>query len=135
MISLAKQRCAAEGKECVEIPAGDDPAFPCFVGTRIVGSATSGKFVNGGRYTITRISPERACLKDDLTQEDFEATLDSVSKHCLLAHAMVYNKVQGATESGTVMLHDTASKYFRRCHLYVGLSRVKDGGNVFIARD
>lgn len=134
-ISTAKQRRAAEGKECVEVPAGDDPAFLCFVGTRLVGSSTGGKFVNGGRYTVTRIGGERACLNDDMTGDTFETSLEAIGKCCLLAHAMVYNKVQGATESGTVMLRDTGSKYFKRCHLYVGLSRVTGGANVFIACD
>ena len=121
----------------MEIPAGDDPAFECFVGTRLVGSSTSGNFVNGGRYTVTRIPTdgERVCLEDDLTKEVVQTSLEQISKHCLLAWAMVYPKVQGCTESGTVMLHDTDSKYFKRCHLYVGLSRVTDGGNVFVARD
>jgi len=134
-ISSAKLKRAAEGQECVEVPAGDDPAFQCYVGTRLVGSSTAGKFVNGGRYTVTRIGGERACLKDDMTEEVFETSLEAISKHCLLAWAMVYNKVQGSTESGTVILHDMGSKYFKRCHLYVGLSRVTDGGNVFIAKD
>jgi len=47
---------------------------------------------------------------------------------------MVYNKVQGATETGTVMLHDTSSPYFKKCHLYVGLTRATEGTNVFVAR-
>ena len=129
-ISTDKQRRAAEGKGCVEVPARDDPAFPCFVG-----SSTAGKFVNGGRYTVTRIGGERACLKDEITEDEFETSLEASSKHCLLAHAMVYNKVQGSTESGTVMLHDIGSPFLRRCNLYVGLSRVTGGANVFIARD
>ena len=119
----------------MEVPAGDDPAFLCFVGTRLVGSSTNGKIVNGGRYTVTRIGAERAGIRDDMTEEVFETSLEAKSKHCLLARAMVYNKVQGATESGRVRLHDTGSKYFKKCHLYVGLSRVTDGANVFIAHD
>jgi len=134
-ISSAKQKQAAQGKECVEIPAGDDPGFSCFAGTRLVGSSTSGQIVNGGRYTVICIVPERIGLKDEMTEDEFETTPDAISKHCLLAWAMVYNKVQGSTESGTVILHDMASKFLRRSHLYVGLSRVTDGANVFIARD
>ena len=122
----------AEGRECVEIPAGDDPAFPCFVGTKLVGNATAGRIVNGGRYTVTAIGGGKISLSDDLTSDAFEVSLEACGKCCLLGHAMVYNKVQGATESGTVMLHDTGSKYFKRCHLYVGLSRVTDGANVFV---
>ena len=82
-----------------------------------MGSSTAEKFVNGGRYIVTRIggilwggAPERVCLKDELTEDEFETSLEAISKHCLLAHAMVYNKVQGCTESGTVCLHDTDSK-------------------------
>ncbi len=135
-ISSAKQARAAQGKECVEVPAGDDPAFPCFVGTKLVGSSTSGKlFVNGGRYVVTRVGGERVCLKDEMTKDEFETSLEAISKHCLLAWAMVYPKGQGCTESGTVMLHDMGSKFLRRSHLYVGLSRVTDGGHVFIAHD
>jgi len=134
IISAAKQKRAAEGKECVEIQAGDDPAFACFLGTRLVGGSTNGKFVNGGRYVVVGLG-EKSGLRDELTLEEFEASHEAISKHCMLAWAMVYNKVQGATESGRVRLHDTGSKYFKKCHLYVGLSRVTDGANVFIAHD
>ena len=54
-IAHEKQKRLAAGKTCVEIPAGDDPAFPCFVGTKLVGNNTSGRIVNGGRYTVTAI--------------------------------------------------------------------------------
>ena len=108
---------------------------PMFVGTKLVGNSTGGRYVNGRRHTVTRIEGERACLKDDMTEDELEPNLEAISKHCLLAHAMVYNKVQGSTESGTVMLHDMGSPFLRRCHLYVGLSRVTGGANVFIARD
>ena len=115
----------------MEVPAGDDPAFPCFVGTRLIGSATGGKFVNGARYIVKGLGPQQLILQDELTGEQFSASLEAVSRHTLLAWAMVYNKAQGCTVEGTVCLHDMTSKYFRRCHLYVGLSRVTDGGNVF----
>ena len=135
MISTAKQARAAIGKDCVKVPAGDDPEYLCFVGTKLVGCSTNAKFVNGGRYVVTRIGGERACLKDELTGDEFETSLELISKHCLLAWAMTYPKVQGCTETGTVMLHDMGSKYLRLCHLYVGLSRVTHGSNVFVARD
>ena len=114
-------------------PPGDDPPWPCFVSTKLVGDGTAGRIVNGGRYTVTAIRVERLNLLDETTGDVFEISLDACGKHCLLAHAMVYNKVQGSTESGTVLLWDVASKHFRLCHLYVGLSRVTDGRNVFIA--
>ena len=134
MISSSKQERAAEGKECVKIPDGDDAGYKCYVGTRLVGSSTSSRVVNGGRYLVTKIG-ECVSLVDELTKEEFEMTTEAISKRCLLAHAMTYNKVQGSTENGTVMLHDTSSNFFRKCHLYVGLSRATTGSNVFIARD
>ncbi len=134
-ISTTKQKQAAAGKECVEVPEGKDAGFPCFVGTRLVGSSTSGQFLNGGRYIVTRIGGDRACLKDEMTGDEFEASVEVISKHALLAWAMTYPKIQGSTENGTVLLHDVGSPFLRRCHLYVGLSRVTDGANVFVARD
>jgi hypothetical protein len=134
-IAHAKQKRLAVGRECVEIPAGNDPEFPCFVGTKLVGNSTSGRIVNGGRYTVTAVGKDKLSLVDDMTDEAFETSLETCGKCCLLAHALVYNKVQGSTENGTVMLHDTSSKYFRRCHLYVGLSRVTDGSRAFVSRD
>ena len=118
----------------MNIPAGDDPGFKWFVGTKLVGSSTTNKIVNGGRYIVTQIV-DRLYMKDEMTQDEFEVNPDIISKHCLLAWAMVYPKVQGSTESGSILLHNTTSPYFKRCHLYVGLSRTTDGSNVFIARD
>ena len=131
-ISLAKQGAAAEGKACIEIPEGEDPAYPCFIGTRVVGNSTNGKFVNGGRYTVTDMCSEKILLRDESTDVSFETTPESMSKNAILAWALTYQKVQGTTEQGIVFLHDLASRHLRRCHLYVGLSRVTNGANVFI---
>ena len=126
-ISTFKQAKVAIGTECIEIPAGDDPSFQCFVGTELVGSSTTGKVVNGGRYLVMAISKEQVRLKDQMTENEFDVSPEFISKHCLLGHALVYNKVQGATEQGIILLHNTTSPYFKRCHLYVGLSRATDG--------
>jgi len=134
-IAHERQKSLAEGQACIEIPAYDDPAFRCFIGTKLVGNSTLNRIVNGGRYTVTAIGKEKITLLDDLTKDEFEASFEVVAKSCLLGHAMVYNKVQGSTEEGSVMLHDTSSKYFKKSHLYVGLSRVKDGKLVQIASD
>ena len=93
------------------------------------------KILNGGRYTVTRIGPDRIALKENMADDEFEVTSESISKHCTLAWALCYPKVQGCTEQGTILLHNMDSQYLRRCHLYVGLSRTTDGSNVFIARD
>jgi len=123
---------AAKGKTTIRIPAGDDPEFDAFVGTRLVGNCTSGRFVNGARYLVISFS-ENLVLKDEATEKEFEATPEQIGRCTLLAHAMVYNRVQGSTEKGTICLHGCSSPYFRRCHLYVGLSRVTAGKNVFVA--
>ncbi len=81
------------------------------------------------------LGPQQLTLEDELTGDKFTASLEAVSRHTLLAWAMVYNKAQGCTVEGTVCLHDMASRYMRRSALYVGLSRVIDGGNTFIARE
>ena len=72
-------------------------------------------------------------LEDNTTGVTFEVTPEALSKNCILAWALTYPKVQGITEKGTVFLHDLGSKHFKKCHLYVGLSRVTDGKHVFIS--
>ena len=84
---------------------------------------------------VTELGDGCISLKDEITEDIFQASVEAVSKHCRLAWSMVYPKVQGCTESGTVLLHDMRSPYLSRCHLYVGLSRVTDGSKVFIADD
>ena len=42
MISITKQREVAKGKACLEVPAGEDPAYPLFIGTKLMGNATNG---------------------------------------------------------------------------------------------
>jgi hypothetical protein len=125
---------AAKDKATRRIPAGDDPEYDCCLGTRLVGNSTSGKFVNGGRYLVTSFS-ENLILRDEVTEKEFEASPEQVGRCTLLAWAMVYNKVQGSIEEGTVILHGTSSPYFKKCHLYVGLSRVTAGSHVQISSD
>ena len=131
-ISLEKQTKAAEGKACIQIPSGEDPSYPCFVGTRLVGNVTNGKIVNGGRYEVIRIT-DNLILQDHTTGTTFDMTPEALSKTCILAWALTYPKVQGITETGTVILHDLGSKHFKKCHLYVGLSRVTDGKHIFVS--
>ena len=72
-------------------------------------------------------------LEDHTTGTTFEMTPEALSKTCILAWALTYPKVQGITETGTVFLHDLGSKHFKKCHLYVGLSRVTNGKRIFIS--
>ena len=133
-ISTAKQAQAALGRPCISIPASDDePGFLCFAGTKLVGNSTAGRVINGARYIVTSICPERVALKDLATNEEFGLTPEGVSRLCILGWALVYPRIQGCTETGTILLHDMNSKYLRRHHLFVGLSRVTDGRNAFIS--
>ena len=134
-ISASRQLEAAKGRPTIRIPAGDDPEYDAYEGTRIVGNCTSGKFVNGARYGMSSFSNGCILLKDEATEKEFEATPEQIGRCTLLAWAMVYNKVQGSTEEGRVMLHGCSSPYFRRCHLYVGLSRTTAGSRVHVASD
>ncbi len=90
--------------------------------------------MNGGRYEVVELRPSIK-LKNLISNEYFDMTRDAVGKYTQLGWAVVYQKVQGQTCEGTVLLHDLHSKYFNRSHLYVGLSRVTDGSNAFIARE
>ena len=119
---------------CIEVPEHDDPAYPLFVGTKLVGNCTNGKFTNGARYLVKAIMKEPNVLIEDIAKQlEFETSIEAISKNCILAWALTYPKVQGVTEEGTIMLHDLHSKHFKRCHLYVGLSRVTNGKKVFVA--
>ena len=88
-ISQARQADAAKGKTTIRIPAGDDPNYDAFVGTRLVGNCTSGKFVNGARYQIVAFSETRFLLKDEATEKLFEASPEQIGRCSLLAWAMV----------------------------------------------
>ena len=133
-IALAKQKEAAKGKACIEVPESDDPAYPLFLGTKLVGNCTNGKFTNGARYVVKDILAGATVLLEDTGKQiQFETTLDAISKNTILAWALTYQKVQGITEEGTIMLHDLTSKNFKKCHLYVGLSRPTNGRNLFVA--
>ena len=72
---------------------------------------------------------------DCLTQETIECTAELVAKHTCLGRSVVYNRAQGLSIADQiVVLHDLSSRYCRRAHLYVGLSRVTDGKSIRIAR-
>ena len=104
------------------------------MGTRLVANNTNGKFINGARYLVKEINP-KIILQDIAKETLLETTAECVSKNCILAWALTYPKVQGTTETGTIMLHDFKSRHLKKCHIYVGLSRVTDGKNVFVSFD
>ena len=71
-------------------------------------------------------------LRDELTQVEFTTTPLEVASCSRLAWACTYNATQGRTEEGTVILHDIDSRFLTRAHLYVSISRVTNGKNVFL---
>ena len=113
--------------EGVEVP------YHLFAGTRLIGSNTVGKFVNGAFLVVLELGSETARLQDEDTQEEFEVRLEQIAKHCRLRWALTLCSVQGRSLRGTIMIHDTESCFFSSTHLYVALSRAVDGGSVWIA--
>ena len=112
--------------EGVEVP------YHLFAGTRLIGSNTVGKFVNGAFRVVMELGPGTARLKDEDTLEEFEVTHEQLAKHTRLRWALTLCSVQGRSLRGTVAIHDTDSRYFTAVHLYVALSRAVDGGDVSI---
>ena len=109
-----------------------EPAYRCIPGTPLVGSCTSRGIVNGAFYEVICINPLK--LRDTLNGDIIESTVEHLPKLCVLAHAVVYNRAQGLTiHEKHVVLHCFGSYYFRRAHLYVGLSRVKSGSQIRLA--
>ena len=133
-INATKQEQFALDKPGIGVSAYDgEPEYTCVVGSPLVGSCTGKGFVNGAFYEVAKIDGNLSVL-DKLTGEVVECTPDQLAKHCHLGWAVVYNRAQGLTiRDQTVVLHDMASKYFRRPHLYVGLSRVTRGSDIRIA--
>ena len=115
-------------------PAHDGEAeYQAEVGTPLVGSGTGRGFVNGAFYTVAEVSANIS-VRGQLTEEILECSAELLAKHTCLAHAVVYNRAQGLTiREQTVVLHDLNSQYFRRPHLYVGLSRVTRGSDIRLA--
>ena len=133
-INALRQEAFAAGKPSVVVPAHDgEPGYPLCTGTPLIGSCTGRQFVNGAFFTMQEIG-EVVTVLDNLTGAILECTADILAKHTCLAHAVVYNRAQGCTiRDQLVVLHDLASPWFRRAHLYVGLSRVTSGLDIRIA--
>ena len=128
-INSEKHNIFAANKSCVEIPAHEkEPGYQLCLGTKLIGCCTSGNIVNGGRYVVLAIG-ETIRLKG---KEEFSISPEVLSRTTQLGYACVYQKVQGRTEGGTVVLHDLTHRYATIEHLYVGISRVTHGSRAFI---
>ena len=147
-INAQLQEKFAEGKHAITVPAYEgEPEYACTAGTPLVGSCTGRGFVNGAFYEVndfltnfsdrnTEVQTNRLNLKvvDKLTGEVIECSAEVLAKHTCLAHAVVYNRAQGLTiRDQTCVLHDFQSKFFRKPHLYVGLSRVTRRSDIRLA--
>ena len=133
-INGLRQEAFAAGKATVVVPAHDGEAeYPLCAGTPLVASCTGRGYVNGAFFTVQEVGVV-AKVRDNLTEAIIECPIDILARHTCLAHAVVYNKVQGCTvREQLIVLHDLSSPWFRRAHLYVGLSRVTDGSDLRIA--
>ena len=133
-INGLRQEAFAAGKATVVVPAHDgENEYPLCVGTPLVSSCTGRGFVNGAFSTVEEVG-ETVKVRDNLTEAIIECTVDILAKHTCLAHAVVYNRAQGCTiRDQRVILHDLQSPWFRRAHLYVGLSRPTNGTHIRIA--
>ena len=132
-ISTAKQTEAAKGRTSVSVPTYTDEGYNCFVGTGVVGASTRGKILKQVRYVVTAITYDKITLHDELTEVEFATTPHEIASSSRLEWACTYNATQGRTEEGTVILHDLDSRFLTRAHLFVGISRVMHGDNVFLA--
>ena len=97
-----------------------------------MGCANQGRFINSAWYSVLAVGGT-ILLEDQHDKSTFEVTPEVLSQNGMLAWALTYNRLQGATHTGTLCLHNMNSKYFQRHHLYVGLSRVTHGENAYIA--
>ena len=133
-INGLRQEAFVVGKATVVVPAHDgEHEYPLCAGTPLVGCCTGRSFVNGAFFTVEEVGVV-AKVRDNLTEAIIECTTDILAKHTCLAHAVVYNRAQGCTiRDQRVILHDLASPWFRKSHLYVGLSRPTNGTHIRIA--
>ena len=63
-----------------------------------------------------------------------EWTLPALAKHTRLRWALTLCSVQGRSLAGTIAIHDVQNRHFGPTHLYVALSRARDGGDVWLVR-
>jgi ATP-dependent exoDNAse (exonuclease V) alpha subunit len=87
-------------------------------------------------YTVAQlVNSDRVLLTDDGVGESFEISTEQLAKTTQLGWAVTYHKLQGESEDRTLLLHDLGHKHMSRAHAYMGVSRVRNGSNVFVALD
>ena len=94
-------------------------------------SKTKRNIQNACLYTIDKIVPEESLVFLTGTERPF--TFDEIKTWTKLSYAQTYASCQGSEYSGSLCLHDTKHTHFSRRHLFVGLSRAKEGTQIRIA--
>ena len=129
------QRKAAAAFEGPKVLVEGELEYTCFAGTRLVGcNSKHPQIVNGAFLLVLAVSAEGAVLRDEDTGKEFQVTRDALAKHTRLRWALTLCSVQGRSLAGTIAIHDVQSRHFGPTHLYVALSRARDGGGVWLVR-
>ena len=79
---------------------------------------------------MVELTDDGVLLRDLDTNERFAVTNKALAAHTRLRHALTLCSVQGGSLSGTVAIHDVHSRHFSTTHLYVALSRARNGDDV-----
>ena len=104
------------------------------MGTKLVGCTNSYPgVVNGSFLSVRAFDRRKITLEDEELGGEIQMSHTQLARHCRLRHAITLMSAQGRTLRGTIALHDVSSEHFTKTHLYVGLSRATEGGNVWIA--
>ena len=83
---------------------------------------------NGCLYTVESIDLASETLRLQGLEADF--TFEQAKQWLRLSFAQTYASCQGTEFSGSLRLHDCASRFFTRRHLFVGLSRARQDAAV-----
>ena len=99
-------------------------------GIQLFGHVTAEKkgVRNGVLYSVERIEDDKVYL--DGNSHGF--TLDQVKSWLRLSYAQTYASCQGTEYNDSLCLHDSSHQFFTKRHLFVGLSRAKEGAFINI---
>ena len=87
---------------------------------------------NGAFLDVVELTDDGVLLRDLDTNERFTVTHKAMAAHTRLRHALTLCSVQGRSVSGTVAIHAVHSRHFSVTHLYVALSRARNGDDVWL---
>ena len=98
-----------------------------WVGIELLGCVVAEKkgIRNGCLYTVESINITAETIR--LQGIDVDFTFDQAKQWLRLSYAQTYASCQGTEFSDSLCLHDCASRFFTRRHLFVGLSRARVG--------